>query len=57
MSSLLLAQAGWVAAWKVVVIAALVLFGVMGVVVGIGAVRDLLSMLRDLSSGERHDGE
>lgn len=53
MSSLLLqAGWGWVTIWKFVVVSALLLFGVMGVVVTIGAIRDLFSMLRDLRRDE-----
>ena len=39
----------WLATWKLVLLAACVLFGGMGLVVSVGAVRDLIAMLRDLA--------
>ncbi|MEM7233809.1 MAG: hypothetical protein AAF517_16655 [Planctomycetota bacterium] len=50
-------SSSWLSTWKAVVIAALVIFGGMGVVVGAGAVRDLFSMLEDLKAGSEADRE
>ena len=40
---------GWVAVWTLVLLAACALFGGMGLIVSVGAVRDLIAMLRDLA--------
>ena len=42
---------GWTSLWRYVVLAALAAFVIMGLVVGVGAIRDLLLMFRDLRAG------
>ena len=39
----------WISIWQYVVVAAIAVFGIMGVFVGYRAVGDLFSMLGDLS--------